>query len=279
MAREWPMEVMSPSGHQDAGNMYVCVWTRRAGVWIPAVQEQQISLERGVFPKLLCIALCLQPCSSCSVSPISQAVLCTEVVHLLHVGTFWKTCCQSLGSFLWWLTAQVLLSSGSEVHPHQADIVPWFQPGSWSVAEIKKELQTVPSIRKQWPSCTVQVFLSSLYNSSSVIANTTQFSVQWTDANVELSLEGELGWVLHLEVSWGSRSRMGAMHSEDLGDLITSADLWGQVLLAGAVSGPSTAEHCEVAQEQINSLLGLAWLLPEGQINRWDQRESNQKDK
>lgn len=41
---------------------------------------------------------------------------------------------------------------------------------------------------------------------------------------------------------------MGAMHSEGMGDPITSADRWGQVLLAGAGSGPSTAEHCGVAQ-------------------------------
>lgn len=42
----------------------------------------------------------------------------------------------------------------------------------------KTKLQTIHSMHKQWPSCTVQMFLRSLYNLSPIIANTTQFLIQ-----------------------------------------------------------------------------------------------------
>lgn len=86
------------------------------------------------------------------------------------------------------------------LYPEQHDSVPYGQPDpqavtdNWASGGKEKrqaKLKTIPSMHKQWPSCTGQVFLCSLYNLSAVIANTIQLFVQRTDTNVGLSLQHE----------------------------------------------------------------------------------------
>lgn len=174
-----------------------------------------------------------------------------------------------------WGAAVPALCPSPGLYPEQHGSVPHGQPDPQAVTDNRAsggkekkqtKLKTIPSMHKQWPSCTGQVFLCSLYNLTAVVANTIQLFIQWTDTNVELSLQGEsvLKANLPSAVLTGAAGEWEQEQQRCLGesveDLIVFADCvsheakcCSQVLSWGGISG-GTAEL-----PRCNLLRPLGW--------------------